>query len=311
MLILGAGASNAQCGMSMGGVLFEKILNLIGGNDRGISQAIQEVGYLANGVRRRYDTAQSFRVAKDLGRTMNTHPAATSIDDLLEHYPNLVDAGKAAIAYVLLQDEGSDKPLVGRKTDERWYSKLFQRMKADTFHKFIENPLTIVTYNYDRTFERFLIDATTAQYNRHNPPPNLAARLFDKIHVIHLHGQLGTLDDVKFEERQSDSADGFWDDLHLAATRIKIIHEISNVEDDTDFKQARTALRKAQNIVFLGFGFHPKNMTRLKLNDCSSAKVYSTGFGMGPVARGCAKIGGFGSPDSVWRRRSHHSHVSR
>ena len=59
---------------------------------------------------------------------------------------------------------------------------------------------------------------------------------------------------------------------------IKIIHEA--VEHDPEFVKAREALLQAEYIAFLGFGYHPANLKRLRMHECAGSVVQGTTFGM-------------------------------
>ena len=54
-------------------------------------------------------------------------------------------------------------------------------------------------------------------------------------------------------------------DCSFAANNIKIIHEAT--DDTPEFVEARKYLKDAIRIFFFGFGFHPTNCRRLKLDD--------------------------------------------
>src|SRR5688572_25502296 len=68
-----------------------------------------------------------------------------SVDRLLEHRADLVQIGKAAIAWTLNQLENPGKLHGGG-----WYPHLFKHLDcgADSFH---DNRLSVVTFNYDRS----------------------------------------------------------------------------------------------------------------------------------------------------------------
>ena len=76
-----------------------------------------------------------------------------SVDEFVAEQPDYVEIGKAAIASVILS---SEKESELRRTNEmRWFEYLFQRMTAG--HEpteFKNNNLAVVTFNYDRSFEK-------------------------------------------------------------------------------------------------------------------------------------------------------------
>ena len=81
-----------------------------------------------------------------------------------------------------------------------------------------------------------------------------------KIEIIHLHGSLGKYgeEDPWYSPELTSAA------MRRAMSSIKIVHE--PIDDDPQFVQARKVLGKAKKVIFLGFGFLPKNIERLRLD---------------------------------------------
>jgi len=87
--------------------------------------------------------------------------------------------------------------------------------------------------------------------------------VLNTIPIIHLHGSLGPLpwEDAEGRHYQPSSSS----DIRLLAKSIKVIHE-GGAANDPDFKRAHDLISSAQRLVFLGFGYHPTNLTRLLQN---------------------------------------------
>ena len=66
--------------------------------------------------------------------------------------------------------------------------------------------------------------------------------------------------------------------MKTATDGIRVIHE--DIDDDPVFKEAHELLRKAECVIFLGFGYHPKNVERLRLPEHFSGFVEGTTFGI-------------------------------
>jgi hypothetical protein len=131
---------------------------------------------------------------------------------------------------------------------------------------FRATPLTIVTYNYDRSVEYALARALQVRW------PGLApadyAHALDCIGPIHLHGQLGRLPGFPGENGSEvpfgGDPDRLTDANHIvAASGIQIVHE-SNPQAEP-FIRARDAISAAERVIFLGFGYAATNVTRLAL----------------------------------------------
>ena len=80
---------------------------------------------------------------RDFGEDELSASGQYSVDAFLEHCPEFLDMGKAAIAFELSKNERRQ-----RLYEPSWYQYLFNRM-CRRFEDFAANRLTIVTFNYD------------------------------------------------------------------------------------------------------------------------------------------------------------------
>ncbi len=194
-----------------------------------------------------------------------------SIDAFLEHLPEYVDVGKAAIAVSLIPFENLET-LLSRSPDQRpsWYEYLFNQMGARK-EVFPENKLAIVTFNYDRSLEYFLF---TALKNSYRLAEKEAADLLSKIPMVHAHGQLGKPTFWASDGRDY-SPEVTTDIIRQCVSEIKIIHEQRAVSEELD--KARSLMKNADVLCFLGFGYHPANMERLQLENPITASTHILG----------------------------------
>jgi hypothetical protein len=123
-----------------------------------------------------------------------------SVDRFLEFRPEFLEVGKAAIAAALIPHE-NDPDLVPR--ERSWYDYLFDALMCQR-ERFSENKLAILTYNYDRSIEWFLIQSLTQSYGI--PAGEAVRLLFSTIPIIHLHGSLGDLSERRYEPTLSPEA---------------------------------------------------------------------------------------------------------
>jgi hypothetical protein len=203
-----------------------------------------------------------------------------SLDAMLEHRPALVEAGKALMARALLYREES---ALGSRQDApgEWYRDLWGAMSTGSLADFRRNKVTVLTYNYDRSLEFFLITALCERFQKSRTE---CAAALDCIGPIHLHGQLGFLPElasnVPAHVLYGCAGEGVTpSNVQIAAQNIKIIHE-ANPQEDV-FIRARAALADAKKVVFLGFGFAEQNVTRLTLKTCldPSTPIYACAKG--------------------------------
>lgn len=256
VLILGAGAS-MPFGFPSGGQLKEAIASP---TQEQISQ-LGECGFPP-------------RTIADFQLAIRRSPL-NSVDAFLENRSDeFGEVGKAAIAQNLIPHEILDHsdlyaPYVKRGTtdeEQNWYHFLFNRLHAP-LEKFSENKLSVITFNYDRSFEAFLVGALKYTYGIDD---DMAIKAACSIPVIHLHGQLGFLDwqcpKVKSDKTILRHYEHILnhETILCGAKGIKIIHE---VEEDHSFVTAYKYIKEASRIFFLGFGYHPLNMERLRLAD--------------------------------------------
>lgn len=195
-----------------------------------------------------------------------------SVDAFLEYRPEFLEVGKAAMAYALNQLEIENQIY---NAQENWYEHLFSRMNAP-FDEFHNNKLSIITYNYDRSIEHFLFNALLNTYGKSRQDVH---RKLQSIPIIHLHGQLGFL---PWQSRDAsltrpyaapNDASGIVDTIGIARRSIKIIHEASMVEGE-DFQKARDVLAHSERLIFLGFGYDPVNLERLRIEYGNTSKHY-------------------------------------
>jgi hypothetical protein len=202
---------------------------------------------------------------------------SSSIDAALETRPRLVDAGKAFMARWLLQCEQNwrdNQRLVEQShPGQQWHELLWSACDLASLDAFRATPLTLITYNYDRSVEFAL---TRALQETFDAPPAECAQALDCIGPIHLHGQLGTLPQfpsagdsvIPFGGMGNGVDEG---DCLTAARGIKIIHEPEPT--DEAFVRARDAIASAVRVIFLGFGYSARNVARLQLQKCMDRGV--------------------------------------
>jgi len=202
-----------------------------------------------------------------------------SIDAFLAKRTEFTDVGKAAIAAILCKLENPrifDGPATPYNTDwDDWYSVLWNKLasKANTIEDFKSNQLKIITFNYDRSLEYFLI---TSISNTYNVSFYKAQEVLDLIPIVHIYGQLGTLSEVTDRSRRCRAfLDNVNDaDLGIASEGIKVIPEAR--DDEEVFSKLVEWYKAAHNIAFLGFGFDDLNIKRLGITQLQNYYVPET-----------------------------------
>jgi hypothetical protein len=182
-----------------------------------------------------------------------------SVDAFLERRPKFLDVGKLAIAFCLMPFEREEKlyhPDPHRGGD--WSEYLSVKLNS-SFEEFGENKLSIITFNYDRSLEHYLLNSLI---NLHGRTRDECASALEKIPIVHVYGQLGEQPYPKQGSHQyrADRVEHFIY-VKTAAAGIKLYHE----EAESASARACELLRGAKCVCFLGFGYHPFNIARLNI----------------------------------------------
>lgn len=194
-----------------------------------------------------------------------------SLDAMLETRKDLEHIGKLYIARKILDAERDASLMVN--VDGDWLAYLFQQVAetCPTLDDFEKVPIEFITYNYDRLIEFRLSAAFQAKYQA---PSTRIAEYWRRRPIIHLHGSTGALYAphrkafVHFGGDADRSSDTFRDTLQRAAAAISIVHQAD--PNSEPFIAAREKLKAARTIVFLGFGFGEKNISRLDVKNISN-----------------------------------------
>lgn len=201
-----------------------------------------------------------------------------SIDAFVEHRNEYTDIGKFLIAYHLIKCEYVNGLYYSNENDD-WYGYLYNTlMRCDSFEDFSRNKLSIITYNYDRSLEYYLFHALKSSYRKADEE---CKKILEYIPIIHLHGKLGDLPEFKgFGVGRGYNSNIDTTSLLTAINGIKIVHEKDNYKLDPEFIRAYDVLSCADVVVFLGFGYLPKNIERLHLDEhCKAfARFYGSAF---------------------------------
>jgi hypothetical protein len=189
----------------------------------------------------------------DFGKALS-FSGMSSVDAFLEHRREFIEVGKVAIAQALIPCEVEENlfyPLQGR-----WYQYVFERMST-TFNEFQDNKISVLTFNYDRSLEHFLVTAIKHKFGKSESE---SASKLNALRIIHLHGQLGLL---PWQGEDGRAYEPVTDEVFVknAARQIKIVSE--DMSGAPQFAAAHEILRSAVKIIFLGFGYNPTNLKRL------------------------------------------------
>lgn len=240
VFILGAGAS---CPIyPTGPALLGRIITNLSGGDK--YKELLGMGY------KEKEIAGLLEVLKLSGKD--------SIDAALRHRSEYLSIGKVAIAQVLIPCENANQEIA-------WYRYLFGLMDASSFHLFTYNKISFITFNYDRSLENFLCTSLRHLFGKSEVE---CAEALKSINIFHIHGMLSYL---PWQNKDGRAYSPIYNigDLTRAADSIRIVYE-----EDKLHHHIPAILQAADNIYFLGFGYHKENLNKLDIiNTISSSKL--------------------------------------
>ncbi len=242
VLVLGAGAS-AHINYPIGCTLREKIIKNLSTESTTEFQQIAREGFSEE------------QISNFVSKFRNC--GVISIDAFLEHQIQYREIGRLAIAQALIPCENLDTlfPI----DTITWYAHLFKEMSC-TFEQFDQNQISFIIFNYDRSLEHFFFISLSNLYEKSSDE---VAKKLAKLKFIHIYGYLDDLiwQNPKGRDYTKKCSPA---QLRQAASKIRIIHD--DVSNDEILKEAYNCLNKASLICFLGFGYDPVNMDRIRLN---------------------------------------------
>lgn len=186
-----------------------------------------------------------------------------SIDAFLAKRPDFAEIGKLAIAYELCRLENPGR-IFDTNNDDHWYMALWAAMERG-IHKHTglkNNRVRFVTFNYDRSLEFFLHEATK---NTFRLSDDETLETCKQLPILHVYGSLGDFHPSSSENTRPYAESVHGAALRLAASALYVIPEAR--QDDKNLQTARNWFEWAERICFLGFGFDALNMERLGIAD--------------------------------------------
>lgn len=196
-----------------------------------------------------------------------------SIDVFLERRPSLAALGRALIACIIIQ-----RDLESRGRTGNWYEYLWQELTrgAPTLDDFKRNCLQVVNFNYDTSFERYMINSIRASYD---VALDVACKAFEAIAVVHVHGKIP----YKLAGRFIEPIELTSEAVKTYADQIITLHQ--GEDNSREFATARHFLVNADHVIFLGFGYHEENVRRLGVQDWINRHIAVIGSVQGLVGQ--------------------------
>lgn len=188
-----------------------------------------------------------------------------SIDAFVEVKQNhkFLKIAQLSITFILSTLEDKTK-LCNQNYGKCWYTHLWNELSDHiSFEDFSTNKLSIITFNYDRSIEYFLIKALEKLYNKDIIECMIK---LSEIPIIHVYGQLGPLPYLgEVGKSYGNINRNNMQEIELFSDQIKIPTKPN--ETTSQLREAHNVISAAKRIYFLGFGYDDANLIRLELKD--------------------------------------------
>jgi hypothetical protein len=219
-------------------------------------------------------------------------PLALSIDNYLHiHHgdANVELCGKFGIVRSILTAERDSKLYSEDKNQisfaqcaDTWAVKLVRVITEQCSIERLKDRLaniSFIVFNYDRCLEYFLMHAFSVVYRISQEE---AGKIVNLIDIYHPYGVVGNLPWMTRQDAEVIDFGGNPNPLTLftLAASIKTFTEGTN---DSDILEIRRCVREAGRLVFLGYAYHPLNMSLLlegHVLGSETRQIFGTAFGM-------------------------------
>jgi hypothetical protein len=273
--VLGAGASHPY-GFQSGGELAEELVTLTAPghtDDRRTSFRKRMVSLMNQRGLTAASEAKVFEFSNLLHRSN-----LGSIDRFLNFHrkdPATVAIGKAGIGFLLGEREDPERARsqCKRRDTDHWLGFLWDAVTTGALEPsdVLKNPLSFVTFNYDRSLEFLLTDFAKASFFGWDEAECEA--LLDAWPITHVYGDLGAYPRHGKGGTYVAYAEGTaFHHMDAAIDRIRTIHEVTQASTSEDAERAtaaRTQIADAERVIFLGCAYHEENMKLLGLHQRS------------------------------------------
>ena len=250
VLIVGAGGSEPY-GLPTGEQLTRGICS-------GINEAFDEVQENFNKI----DAYELTNFGKQLLESRRSIDDWLSVNKTFKNYHML---GRYLISRYISMRERYQSFAKAQNIGRDWYAMLWDRIKPPLLEALENTNITIITFNYDRSLEQALFSMARSTFLKATNEE--CAEHVSKIPIIHVHGQLGKLpwqlNKVDLEGLPVRSY-GSGRDVKLEIKCGGHIYFVDDPEAENRFIHARSAIQRAINIHFIGFGFLDRNLSRLR-----------------------------------------------
>jgi hypothetical protein len=290
VFVVGAGASH-EIGLPLGSGLMEDIANVLSfpvspngpfTGDKDILDALRRrAGQLNEKTEWWLDGARKIR---------NNMALAISIDNYINDHKDderIQLAGKLAILKTIFNAEKASKlypvhnnsetgGILFEKLQKTWLASLFKMLiqNRSAPSSIFEN-FSIICFNYDRCIEHFLFWAIKSYYHlTEGDAKNI-------VETLAIHHPYGTLGPLPWQDMQKGVAFGGGNNpLYLSDLLPSIRTFTEEVSDSESLAKIQSLWQEAEQIIFLGFAYHPMNLDILGPAKSPTKQIFGTSLGL-------------------------------
>jgi hypothetical protein len=266
VLVLGAGAS-APYGFPTGKKLWESLKGWAASHPHTIV-SLKNAGFDE-------ELAREFLEAVRLTNKYRT------VDHFLEAMTNFREIGAFSIVSILAPLERQEALF----QNSNWYEDFFDGIGFENDECAQVENLSIVTFNYERSLEHFL--HKNIRVNTPFARRGLALSRLAKLKIVHAHGDFAEYTYPNYSHDGSNVRA-----LLTMAERLRLVAD--TIEDTANFQQAQALVAAAETIIFLGFGYDPRTVSRLfAKSDASKQRAAGTALHLNSeeIDRVCRLVG--------------------
>ncbi|MFK0273620.1 hypothetical protein ACIQUG_08090 [Ensifer sp. NPDC090286] len=298
VFVIGAGAS-AEYGpgaFPIGSGLREQIAQM-SQLARGAANSTAHDKLLSYHLKKKYSQAEIDARLEALQLIRTRIYLYNSIDAFIDrHHDNqhVAEIGKIQIGCAIAQAEAKSTLTAALLESENGLFKLGQ-MKDTWLEPFarqlftgvreasnVGRDVTIICFNYDRCIEHYLMHAISQSYGVSFEE---AHQIVEDMDIIHPYGTLGRLPgSARPGEYETPFGAAVTNETPIWSWAERLKTYTERVEEVETLKRIRSAIAYSHQLIFLGFGFTPENMTLLfsgeETKQPTRKLIYSTGKGI-------------------------------
>jgi len=210
-----------------------------------------------------------------------------TIDKYLNINRHYLELGIESICAEILRFEKESVNSMNASIDCDWYTYLFSKMLdgLDTIEEIeneFDNNLSIITFNYDRSFENFIYNNLYKILCGTELDDNKIKEIVNKLPVTHVYGKVGFLPWQKNVASQEivnfgGNSDYFYADAKVIKKHVNVIYQ-SRMENE-QIINAKKQISEADRVLFIGFGFDKSNIDVLDLpNLLEKKRVFASAY---------------------------------